>query len=107
MSVGGDIGEEGWAALASGLQQHPGFRRVFASRASMQQAPRAALKTIWDHLGTTPGSGWDVMGLHDHHVRSEIKVLKDGVIEGGVELKWAELEEILELTESQFLRKSE
>ena len=28
--------------------------------------------------------------------RSEIKVLKDGVIEGGVELKWAELEEILD-----------
>ena len=84
------------AARRGGLPWHPGFRRVFASRASMQQAPRAALKTIWDHLGTTPGSGWDVMGLHDHHVRSEIKVLKDGVIEGGVELKWAELEEILD-----------
>ena len=96
MYVGGDIGEEGWTALASGLQRHPGFRRVFASRASMQQAPREALKTIWDHLGTTPGSAWVVfMGRHDHHVRSQM-VLKDGVIEGGVELKWAELEEILD-----------
>ena len=33
------LGEEGWTALASGLQRHPGFKRVTASRASMVKLP--------------------------------------------------------------------
>ena len=91
--VQGDIGEEGWTALASGLQRHPGFTRVFAHRASMLQAPRAALKIIWDALGALgTTSSWSVW-LNDPNER--IEVVKDGVTEEGDELKWAEISEIL------------
>ena len=93
VDVQGDIGEEGWTALASGLQRHPGVKEVFVHRASMLQAPRAALKIIWDAmgaLGTT--SFWSVL-LNDPFKR--IEVVKDGVTEEGDELKWAEILEIL------------
>ena len=91
--VQGDIGEEGWTALASGLQRHPGFTSVFVHRAFMMQAPRAALKIIWDAmgaLGTT--SFWSVL-LNGPPWR--IEVVKDGVTEEGDELKWAEISGIL------------
>ena len=84
------FGEEGWAALASGLQRHPGFRIVVVPRAIMLQAPRAALKIIWDAMGAlgTP-SEWYVL-------TDDIAVMKDGVTEEGDEVKWEELKEILE-----------
>ena len=93
MRVQGDIGEEGWTALASGLQRHPGFKEVVASRASMLQAPRAALKIIWDALGALgTTSSWSVL-LNMPPWR--IEVVKDGVTEEGDELKWAEISAIL------------
>ena len=91
--VGEDIGEEGWTALASGLQRHPGVKEVFVHRASMLQAPRAALKIIWDAmgaLGTT--SSWFVRLNFPNKM---IEVVKDGVTEEGDELKWAEISAIL------------
>ena len=96
------LGEEGWTALASGLQRHPGFKRVTASRASMVQAPRAALKIIWDAMGAlgTP-SKWCVES--ETYCLVKIDVVKDGVAEGGDEFKWEELTKILDMTASQFL----
>ena len=98
------LGEEGWTALASGLQRHPGFKKVSASRACMVQAPRAALKIIWDAMGAlgTP-SKWCVESEAGGSSQSYIDVVKDGVTEGGVELKWEELTEILDMNEAQFL----
>ena len=91
--VEGDLGEEGWTALASGLQRHPGVKEVFVHRASMLQAPRAALKIIWDALGALgTASFWSVL-LNDPNER--IEVVKDGVTEEGDELKWAEISAIL------------
>ena len=87
VEVEGDIGEEGWTALASGLQPHPGFKEVEASREFMLQAPRAALKIIWDALGALgTASSWQL---------GRIEVVKDGVTEEGDELKWAEFSAIL------------
>ena len=96
------LGEEGWTALASGLQRHPGFKKVTASRASMAQAPRAALKIIWDAMGAlgTP-SKWRVES--ETYFLVKIDVVKDGVTNGGDEFKCEELTEILDMTKSQFL----
>ena len=88
MYVGGDIGEEGWTALASGLQQHPGFKRVAASREIMLQAPRAALKIIWDAMGALGVRSRWVVNTDDGY----IGVVKDTVTMAGEdELKWAKL----------------
>ena len=91
VEVWGDIGEEGWTALASGLQRHPGFTTVEASRETMLQAPRAALKIICDAMGGLgTRSEWWV------ETDRVVTVFKDGVTEEGDELKWEELQEILE-----------
>ena len=90
VNIGGeDIGEEGWAALATGLQRRPGFTRVFVSRHLMKQASRASLRTTWDALGALGSpSTWSVAGLAGFR--------KDGLTEEGSEEKWAKLLKILE-----------
>ena len=97
------IGEEGWAALASVLQRHPGFKGVHVPRAYMLRAPRAALKIIWDAMGGLWFRSRWVVNTDDGY----IGVVKDGVIgvtmAGEDELKWAKLTEILNMSESQFL----
>ena len=100
-----DIGEEGWAALASGLQRHPGFTIVVVPRAIMLQAPRAVLKIIWDSMGAlgTPSQWW----VLTDDLTMNFKVLKDGVTEEGDKLKWEELLKMLDMTDSQFMSQFE
>ena len=100
-----DIGEEGWAALASGLQRHPGFTIVVVPRAIMLQAPRAVLKIIWDSMGAlgTPSQWW----VLTDDLTMNFKVFKDGVTEVGDKLKWEELLKMLDMTDSQFMSQFE
>ena len=94
--VRAEIGEEGWTALAAGLQQHPGFGEVSAPRGSMLQAPKATIKILWDAM-RAGNARWQVL---TDDLTGEIEVVKDGVTD---ELKWAEISEILDMSESQFL----
>ena len=94
--VRAEIGEEGWTALAAGLQQHPGFGEVSAPRGSMLQAPKATIKILWDAMGAG-NARWQVL---TDDLAGDIEVVKDGVTD---ELKWAEISEILDMSESQFL----
>ena len=88
--VGGDIGKEGWAALASGLQRHPGFPTVETSRATILQAPREALKIIWDAMGALGTlSEWRVL------TDRVVTVFKNGVTDN---LKWEELLLLLDMS---------
>ena len=64
----------------------------------MLRAPRAALKIIWDAMGALGFRSRWVVNTDDGY----IGVVKDGLTMAD-ELKWAELTEILNMSESQFL----
>ena len=58
--IEGDIGAEGWTALAAGLQRHPGFRCFEVFRLDTRAAPREALNMIWDAMDNHDDSYWSV-----------------------------------------------
>ena len=60
--VRGDMGAEGWTALAAGLQRHP-FRCFEVRRLDTRAAPREALKMIWDAMDNHDDSNWFVYEL--------------------------------------------
>ena len=77
--VRAEIGEEGWTALAAGLQQHPGFGEVSAPRGSMLQAPKATIKILWDAMGAGNAS-WQVL---TDDLAGDIEVVKEGMEANG------------------------
>ena len=61
--IEGDIGAEGWTALAAGLQRHPGLCCFEGRRLDTRAAPREALKMIWDAMDNHDDSNWFVYEL--------------------------------------------
>ena len=103
VAIHGDIGVEGWTALATALQRHPGFSYFSTSRRITRAAPREALKMIWDAMGSlgTP-STWIVTN-DDFHPR--IPIDKDGMTKEANEIIWEEEIQIgiLDMSDAQFL----
>ena len=65
VEVCGDLGMEGWEALAKALQKHPCHAKIISSKERMLQARREDLRTIWESMpGRRNGipSTWIVSG---------------------------------------------
>ena len=92
----GDIGTEGWTALAAGLQRHPGFRYFDVLRLDTRAAPREALKMIWDAMDNHD-SYWFV-----YDPLRGLEIRKNGLTKEENEMKWAEVVRILDMSEAEF-----
>ena len=103
VAIHGDIGVEGWTALATALQRHPGFSYFSTSRRITRAAPREALKMIWDAMGSlgTP-STW-IVANDDFLPR--IPIHKNGMTKEANEIIWEEEIQIgiLDMSDAQFL----
>ena len=64
VKVRGEIGNEGWEALAKAMQRHPCRLVFYTSKERMLQIRREDLRTIWEVLPTRPNgstpSSWTV-----------------------------------------------
>ena len=100
LSVTGDIGPNGWTALAEALQRFPGERGVEVSRQDMLAARKENLRTIWESL-QGQNSYW-VMKFG--YMKATVPKELDG---GEVnEWGWEKLEQILVMTEDEWLEQA-
>ena len=93
--VRGDMGAEGWTALAAGLQRHP-FRCFEVRRLDTRAAPREALKMIWDAMDNHD-SYWFV-----YDPLRGLEIRKNGLTKEENEMKWAKVVRILDMSEAEF-----
>ena len=100
LSVTGDIGANGWAALAEALQRFPGDRGVEVSRQDMLAAGKENLRTIWESL-QGENSQWVVK-----FGNTEVTIPKE--FDGGEvnEWGWEKLEQILVMSEEECLEQA-
>ena len=100
LSVTGDIGADGWAALAEALQRFPGERGVEVSRQDMLAAGKENLRTIWESL-QGENSQWVVK-----FGNTEVTIPKE--FDGGEvnEWGWEKLEQILVMSEEECLEQA-
>ena len=101
LSVIGDIGANGWAALAEALQRFPGDRWVEVSRQDMLAARKEDLRTIWESL-QGENSHWVVKFGNTGSVAIP-KELDGGEVN---ELGWEKLEQILVMSEEEWLEQA-
>ena len=100
--VRGDMGAEGWTALAAGLQRHPGFRCFEVFRLDTRAAPREALNMIWDAMDNHDDSYWSVTWVEVSVDGLGLRVRKNGLTKEENEMKWAEVVRILDMSEAEF-----
>ena len=100
--IEGDIGAEGWTALAAGLQRHPGFRCFEVFRLDTRAAPREALKMIWDAMDNHDDSYWSVTWVEVSVDGLGLRFRKNGLTKEENEMKWAEVVRILDMSEAEF-----
>ena len=99
--VRGDMGAEGWTALAAGLQRHP-FRCFEVRRLDTRAAPREALKMIWDAMDNHDDSYWSVTWVEVSVDGLGLRFRKNGLTKKEKEMKWAEVVRILDMSEAEF-----
>ena len=100
--IEGDIGAEGWTALAAGLQRHPGLCCFEGRRLDIRAAPREALKMIWDAMDNHDDSYWSVTWVEVSVDGLGLRVRKNGLTKEENEMKWAEVVRILDMSEAEF-----
>ena len=100
--IEGDIGAEGWTALAAGLQRHPGLCCFEGRRLDTRAAPREALKMIWDAMDNHDDSYWSVTWVEVSVDGLGLRFRKNGLTKKEKEMKWAEVVRILDMSEAEF-----
>ena len=99
LRVTGDIGPNGWAAIAEALQRFPGEREITVAREDMLAARKENLRTIWESL--QGNSEWVLQ--FESTVVTIPKELDAGEENGW---GWNKLEQILVLSEDDWLEEA-
>lgn len=97
LRIAGEIGAEGWTALAEALRLHPNcyLSSVEVAKHVMLRGRREDLKTVWDHLYKEGSGQWTLRG------RSDVAPFTRRGTDENREKEWKRLEKVLETNEDQ------
>ena len=97
LRIAGEIGTEGWAALAEALRLHPNcyFWSIEVAKHVMLRGRREDLRMIWEHLFNDPSAQWTLAD------RSDVAPFTRRGTDENREEEWRRLEKVLETKQEQ------
>ena len=97
LRIAGEIGAEGWTALAKALRLHPNchFWSVDVPKHVMLKGRREDLRTVWDQLFNDASAQWTLAG------RSDVAPFTRRGTDENRKKEWKRLEKVLETNEEK------